>query len=137
MKINPHTTVVPFIVMVDSEECADIDAFDVRNHEQYNYYVIGESHSAEARRQLVKEHPPTFFLAHLERVREEKDRRLVKAYDVEDDGTLKKFSHKKDFSKDLYYNVLCGDVADMSLKLPKKDYSLFIADIPYGFRMAS
>ena len=49
---------------------------------------------------------------------------------------FKKFSHKKDITKDLFYNVFCGDVAEMSSKLPKKDYSLLIADIPYGFRMA-
>ena len=79
---------------------------------------------------------PTSFLAHLERARKEKDRRLVKAYKDEDDGTLKKFSHKKNITKDLFYNVFCGDVAEMSSKLPKKDYSLLIADIPYGFRMA-
>ena len=30
MKINPHATVVPFIVMVDPEECSTIDEFDVR-----------------------------------------------------------------------------------------------------------
>ena len=60
----------------------------------------------------------------------------MKAYEDQDDGTLKKFSHKKDITKDLFYNVFCGDVAEMSSKLPKKDYSLLIADIPYGFRMA-
>ena len=53
MKINPHVTVVPFIVMVDRNECASIQDFDVRKHDQYNYFVIGGSHSAEARRQLV------------------------------------------------------------------------------------
>ena len=61
----------------------------------------------------------------------------MKAFEDEDDGTLKKFSHKKDITKDLFYNVFCGDVAvEFSSKLPKKDYSLLIADIPYGFRMA-
>ena len=64
------------------------------------------------------------------------DQCLAKAYDVEDEGTLKKFSHKKNITKDLYYNVFCGDVANMNLKLPKKDYSLLIANIPYKFRMA-
>ena len=59
----------------------------------------------------------------------------MKVCDVKDDGTPKKFNHKKDNTKDLYYNVFCGDVVDMNLKLPKKDYSLLIADIPYGFRM--
>ena len=66
MKINPHTTVVPFIGIVDLEECADIDAFDVRKLEQYNYYVIGGSHSTEARRHLVKEHPTTYFFKYVE-----------------------------------------------------------------------
>ena len=36
MKINPHATVVPFIVMVDPDECSAIEYFDVRNHDQYN-----------------------------------------------------------------------------------------------------
>ena len=57
MKINPHATVVPFIVMVDLEECATIDAFNVRKHEQY--YVFGGLQPTEARRQLVQEHPTT------------------------------------------------------------------------------
>ena len=49
MKINPHATVVPFIVMVDPEECETIEDFDIRKHDQYNYFVMGGSHSAEAR----------------------------------------------------------------------------------------
>ena len=36
------------IVMVDPDECATIDLFDVRKHDQYNYFVIGGSHSAKA-----------------------------------------------------------------------------------------
>ena len=79
---------------------------------------------------------PTSFLSHLERARKEKDRRLVKAFNVDDDGTFKKFNHKKDITRELYYNVYCGDVAEMLQKLPKKEYTLLIADIPYGFRMA-
>ena len=55
---------------------------------------------------------------------------------MEDDGTFKKFSHKKDIICDLYYNVYCGDMADMKEKLPRKDYTLLISYIPYGFRMA-
>ena len=66
MKINTHATITPFIVMVDPEECATIDAFDVRKHEQYNYYVIGGSHSTEARSQLVREHPTTYFFKYVE-----------------------------------------------------------------------
>ena len=61
MKINPHATVVPFIVMADPDECSKLEDFDVKKHDQYNYFVIGKSHSAEARRQLVREHPTTFF----------------------------------------------------------------------------
>ena len=49
MKINPHATVVPFIVMVDPEECETIEDFDIRKHDQYNYFVIGGSHSVEAK----------------------------------------------------------------------------------------
>ena len=79
---------------------------------------------------------PTSFLAHLERARKEKDRRLIKAFETEDDGTFKNFSHKKDITQYLYYNVVCGDVIDMIQKVPKKEYTLLIADIPYGFRMA-
>ena len=79
---------------------------------------------------------PTSFLAHLERARKEKDRRLVKAFDMIDDGTFKKFSHKKDITRELYYNVYCGDVAEMITLVPKKEYTLLVADIPYGFRMA-
>ena len=48
---------------------------------------------------------PTPFLAHLERAQKGKEQDLVKAYGVEDDGTFKKFSHKKDIARDLYYNV--------------------------------
>ena len=61
MKINPHATSVLFIVMVDPEECPTIEAFDVRKHDQYNYFVIGGS-----RRQLVREHPTTFFFKYAE-----------------------------------------------------------------------
>ena len=48
MKINPHATVVPFIVMVNPEECPTIEAFDVR------------------KRKLVREHPMTFFFKYAE-----------------------------------------------------------------------
>ena len=51
-----------------------------------------------------------------------------------DDGTFKKFSHKKDITRELYYNVYCGDVAEMITLVPKKEYTLLVADIPYGFK---
>ena len=66
MKINPHATVVPFIVMVDPDECSKLEDFNVRKHNQYNYFVIGGSHSVEARKQLVREHPTTFFFKYVE-----------------------------------------------------------------------
>ena len=48
---------------------------------------------------------------------------MVRAFEVEDDDTFKKFSHKKDITRDLYYNVYCGDVDDMIQMLPKKEYT--------------
>ena len=66
MKINPHATVVPFLVMVDPSQCPSINDFDISNPEKYQYFVIGGSHSAEARRQLVMEHPTTYFFKYAE-----------------------------------------------------------------------
>ena len=66
MKINPHATIFPFIVMVDPNECSSKQDFDVRKHDQYNYFVIGGSHTAQARRQLVREHPTTYFFKYAE-----------------------------------------------------------------------
>ena len=66
MKTNPHVTIVPVIVMVDPEECSTTEDFYVRKHDQYNYFVIVGSHSAKARRQLVREHPTTFFFEYAE-----------------------------------------------------------------------
>ena len=66
MKINPHAIVVPFIIMVYLDECSCLEDFDVRKHDSYNYYVIEGSHSAEARRQLVREHPTTYFFKYVE-----------------------------------------------------------------------
>ena len=66
LKINPHSIVVPFIVMVDPIECAFVEEFDVRKHDQYNYFVISGSHLAKPQRQLVREHPTTFFFKYAE-----------------------------------------------------------------------
>jgi hypothetical protein len=66
MKINPHATLVPFSVMVDPAQCEDVDDFDIANPEKYNYFVIGGSHSPEARRQLINEHPTTYFFKYVE-----------------------------------------------------------------------
>ena len=56
--------------------------------------------------------------------------------DQDTTGLLKSFTHPSDILHSLLYGVFSGDVADMSSLLPKKDYSLMIADIPYGFRLA-
>ena len=59
MKINPHATIVPFLVMVDPDQCPIIADFKYSSTDDYTYYVIGGSHSTEAQRQLVKEYPLT------------------------------------------------------------------------------
>ena len=66
MKINPHATIVPFLVMVDLDQCPTIVDFKYSSSEDYTYYVIGGSYSAEARRQLVKEYPLTPFFKYAE-----------------------------------------------------------------------
>ena len=48
MKINPHATVVPFLVMVDPDQCPTVADFKYNLADDYTYYVIGGSHSAEA-----------------------------------------------------------------------------------------
>ena len=42
----------------------------------------------------------------------------MKAFDTFDDDTFKKFSHKKDITREIYYNVYCGDVAEMIKMVP-------------------
>ena len=66
LKINPHVTVVPFLVMVDPEQCPTIVDFKYSSSNDYTYYVIGGSLSTEARRQLVKEYPLTPFFKYVE-----------------------------------------------------------------------
>ena len=66
MKINPHATVVPFLVMVDPDQCPIVADFKYSSADDYTYYVIGGSHSTEARRQLVKEYPLTPFFKYAE-----------------------------------------------------------------------
>ena len=66
MKINPHATIVPFIVKVYPNECSSLQDFDVRKHDHYKYFVIRGSHSTKARRQLVREHPTTYFYKYAE-----------------------------------------------------------------------
>ena len=51
-------------------------------------------------------------------------------------GVLKSFSHPAISLHSLSYVVFFDDVADMSRVLPKEEYILLIANIPYGFRLA-
>jgi hypothetical protein len=60
MQINPHATVVLFLMMIDPVQCGDVDDCNMANLEK-SYFVIGGSHSAEARRKLIKEYPTTYF----------------------------------------------------------------------------
>ena len=53
MKINPHAIIVPFIVLVYPTQCPNKSSFEDNNVDIYDYYVIGGSHLAEAKRQLV------------------------------------------------------------------------------------
>ena len=66
MKINPHATIVPFLVMVDPDQCPTTVDFLYKSVDDYTYYVIGGSHSNEARRQLVKEYPLTPYFKYAE-----------------------------------------------------------------------
>ena len=65
MKINTHTTVVSFLVMVDPNQWPTQADFKYSSVDDY-YYVIGGSHSAKARRQLVKKYPLTPFFKYVE-----------------------------------------------------------------------
>ena len=56
--------------------------------------------------------------------------------DQDTKGVLKSFTHPSNSLHSLSYSVFCGDVADMGTLLPKKDHSLLIADITYGFWLA-
>ena len=66
MRINSHSTMVPFLVMVNLMECSNVDAFDVSNLEMYHNFRFGGSHFREARRQLIMEHLTTYFFKYAE-----------------------------------------------------------------------
>ena len=51
-------------------------------------------------------------------------------------GVLKTFSHPRNSLNSLSYVVLSDDMVDMTKLLPKKGYTLMIADILYGFQLA-
>ena len=61
MKINPHATIMSFLVMVDPEQWLTVANFKYNSANDHTYYVIGGSHYVEAQRQLVKEYPLTPF----------------------------------------------------------------------------
>lgn len=55
MKHNPHAHVVDYLVLVDPTKVPTRDAFELSKYLDYKYYVIGENHSVEARRELMQE----------------------------------------------------------------------------------
>ena len=80
---------------------------------------------------------PAAFITHLERAKYEK--RMTKGKEMElpeDSETVKSFLHRSDPFKQLHYSVFNGDVSQMLELLPRRHYTLLIADIPYGFRIA-
>ena len=52
--------------MVDPDQCPTAADFKYKSIDNYTYYVIEGSHSAEARRQLVKEYPLTPYFKYTE-----------------------------------------------------------------------
>jgi hypothetical protein len=54
---------------------------------------------------------------------------------VDTTRVLKSLSHPSDKLHSLSYGVFCGDVVEMLKLLPRKDYTLLTANIPYGFRL--
>ena len=79
---------------------------------------------------------PSSFITHLERAKYEKRMTKGKELEVpEDFATVKSFLHRADPFKQLHYSVFQGDVVNMLDILPKRHYTLLIADIPYGFRI--
>ena len=52
--------------MVNPDQCPTIADFKYSSANNYTYYIIGGSHSAEAKRQLVKEYPLTSFFYYVE-----------------------------------------------------------------------
>ena len=79
---------------------------------------------------------PSSFITHLERAKYEKRMTKGKELEVSEDfATVKSFLHRADPFKQLHYSVFQGDVVNMLDILPKRHYTLLIADIPYGFRI--
>ena len=79
---------------------------------------------------------PSSFITHLERAKYEKRMTKGKELEVpEDSETVKSFLHRSDPFRQLHYSVFHGEVGNMLSILPKRHYTLLIADIPYGFRI--
>ena len=79
---------------------------------------------------------PSSFITHLERAKYEKRMTKGKKLEVlEDSETVKNFLHKSHHFRQLHYSVFNGEVGSMLNILPKRHYTLLIADIPYGFRI--
>ena len=79
---------------------------------------------------------PSSFITHLERAKYEKRMTKGKELDVlENSEPVKSFLHMADPFRQLHYSVFNREVANMLSILPKRHYTLLIADISYGFRI--
>ena len=77
---------------------------------------------------------PSSFITHLERAKYEKRSRKGKELEVaEDSETVESFLHRSDPFRQLHYSVFHKEVGNMLSIVPKRHYTLLIADILYGF----
>ena len=80
---------------------------------------------------------PSSFITHLEQAKYEK--RITKGKELEvpeDSETVKSFLHRSDPFRQLHYSVFHGEVGNMLSILPKRHYTLLIADIPYAIQIS-
>ena len=79
---------------------------------------------------------PSSFITHLERAKYEKRMTKGKELEVSEDSEIvKSFLHRSDPYRQLDYSVFNGEVGNMLSILPKRHYTLLIANISYGFRI--
>ena len=84
----------------------------------------------------TNEQIPSSFITHLERAKYKKRTKKGKELDLPEDlETVKSYLHKDNPFQQLHYSVFNGEVVNMLIILPKRQYTLSITDIPYGFRI--
>jgi len=57
MRLNPYANVVDYVVLLETKDIPDRNAFDESRCFGYNYYVLGGNHSIEAIRELMQVFP--------------------------------------------------------------------------------